>query len=77
MALGCAAGSGTPLSQTNFFPDLMAVYLRPRQMMAWPARFGIKVGPAAACAAPVIAVSITPSRPDIHRRRDNSSIATR
>lgn len=36
-----------PLSQTILFPDFIAVYLRPRQIIVCPTFFGTRVGLAA------------------------------
>jgi hypothetical protein len=41
-------GIGTPLFQTNFLPDLIAVYLLFCQSMTSPIFFGFSVGPWAA-----------------------------
>ena len=38
------AGTGIPLFQIIFLPDLIAVYLLLRQSRIWPTRFGFSVG---------------------------------
>ena len=49
---GAEVGITSPLSQTIFFPDLIAVYFFPRQIIVCPTFFGSSDGPAAANADP-------------------------
>lgn len=60
---GVAAGRRTPLFQRIFFPDLIAVYFFPRQIIVWPTFLGTKVGPAAANAVPLIKEASAPEKP--------------
>lgn len=45
-----AAGRATPLFQTKFLPDLIAVNFFPRQTIICPSLVGFSVGPLAALA---------------------------
>jgi hypothetical protein len=55
---GCVDSEGvgvaidTPLSQINFLPDLIHVYLFPRQTICCPMRVHFKLGPVTAKALP-------------------------
>ena len=45
VAEGLSAGRRTPLFQINLMPDLLAVYFFPPQIIIYPSRVGLRVGP--------------------------------
>jgi hypothetical protein len=63
---GVAFLTSTPLFHTNFFPDLMQVYLIPAEVLVWPTFLhavpGFGAAVAIGCSNPKVRVTVSKTR---------------